>query len=86
LREAALFAEGRLTSDRALAEIAGYLSRKDLPLNAALLKLIEVAGNRDAEVAALATALLNHIGKTAAVDRWRVNNVRRKSGIVVIAQ
>jgi hypothetical protein len=92
LREAILLAEKHLISDRALAGMAGYLARKDLPLNAALLKLIEVAGDRDAEVAALAEALLNqHVQKidgkaileTVVVAAERVRNVRRACGFVV---
>jgi hypothetical protein len=92
LRRAALFAEGRMISDRALAGLAGYLSRKDLPLNAALLKLIEVAGDHDAAVAALAEALLNQsaqktdrktVLKTVTVTREHVRNVRRACGFVV---
>jgi hypothetical protein len=48
-----------------------------------LRKLIEVAGNRDAAVAALATALLDQIGKTLEVTAPRVRWVRRASGIIV---
>ena len=61
LRQAVRLAESRLISDRALA--AEYLSYKNIRLNAALLKLIEVLGNRDAAVAALAEALLNQLAQ-----------------------
>jgi hypothetical protein len=92
LRQAALLAEGRMISDQALASLAGYFSRKDIPLNAALLKLIEVAGDGDARVAALAEALLNqHAQKidskaivgTVEVTETRVRWVRRTCGFIV---
>lgn len=83
LHRAIFLAEGRLISDRALANQVGYLAREDIPLNAALLKLVEVAGNRDAAVAALAMALLDQIGKTLKVTAPQVRWVRRASGIVV---
>ena len=84
LHRAIFVAEGRLISNRALATQVGYLAREGMPRNAALLKLIEVAGNCDTKVAALATELLNQIGVTLEVTAPQVCGVRRASGMVVI--
>jgi hypothetical protein len=84
LRQAILFAEGSLTSDRALAEMGSYLARQTTPLNVALLKLIEVAGNRYTAVAELAEALLDQAGRTVAIAPSQVREVGRASGLVVI--
>jgi hypothetical protein len=92
LSQAVSLAERRVISDRALAGVAGYLSRKNIPLNAALRKLVEVAGDCDAEVAALAEALLNQnaqkidgkaVSKTVEIKASQVRWVRRAAGIVV---
>jgi hypothetical protein len=76
--KAALYAESRLNSARIEANIFGYLAREDHPLNAALLKLIEIGDNRDSDGAALATALLRHAGlKIPAIKASHVREVRR---------